>query len=63
MKVTGKTITDDQLRELEATSKMSDPIWRLAQVGRWKAEGNPGVDVVGARQLCAAAWNARHGGA
>jgi hypothetical protein len=58
--VTAETITDEQIRELfvHTTSDAIGNACRIA-LGLWKrSEG----DVRRARERCAAAWNARHGG-
>jgi hypothetical protein len=57
MKVTADTITDGQVRQLQREAAISDDDKRLALLPAWLVKTRQA-----ARERCAAAWNARHGG-
>jgi hypothetical protein len=61
VKVTAETITDEQLRELRDCGdlEINDRDFRdVLEPSPWASQR----DIRAARERCAAAWNARHGG-
>jgi hypothetical protein len=70
VKVTGpdgdNPITDAQIRELRAVHLDPSPLWRreyAIALGEQRTVNDPEGDMRTARARCAAAWNARQGGA
>ena len=63
MKVTGETITDEQIVDLAHDLETDSELWAVCgrALGRSPYD-SPGVEGnrTAARERCAAAWNARH---